>query len=236
MNVLHAIHLGPVDYRRGLELQEAAVRARAAQETPDCVLYPDHPPVLTVGRSPSDGALRADSATLRERGIEVFEVSRGGDITWHGPGQLVAYPILDLARRGRDVHRYLRDLEQTLLNSLAAFGIESHRSTGRTGVWVGERKIASIGVAVRKWVSYHGLALNVAPDLAGFELIHPCGLHGVRMTSMAEILGADPGLEVVRDQVTRELASVLGYEQIEWQRPERYLEAISGREPHGTAA
>ena len=235
MQTLNAIHLGSVDYARGLELQEAAVRARAAGQIPDTVLYPDHPPVLTVGRSPSEGALRADAETLRQRGIEVFEVSRGGDITWHGPGQVVAYPILDLTRRGRDVHRYLRDLEQTLLNSLAAFGIQSQRSAGRTGVWVGERKIASIGVAVRKWVSYHGLALNVAPDLAGFELIHPCGLHGVRMTSMAEILGADPGIERVREQVARDLASMLGYDHVEWQRPARFLETLSGREPHAAA-
>lgn len=208
--------LGATPYREGLALQDALVRARANGETGDWLLYPDHPSVLTVGRSPSEGNLRADAATLATLGVEVFEVPRGGDVTWHGPGQLVGYPIVGLDRVGRDLHRWLRTLEEALIRVLAGHGIVSDRSPGRTGVWVGERKIASIGVAVRRWVGYHGFALNVHPDLSAFSLIHPCGLKGVEMTSMALELGAKaPSLEAVRDDVTRQLSQLLEYDRAE---------------------
>ena len=135
---LSVSHLGATPYREGLALQEALVRARALGETGDWLLYPDHPPVLTVGRNPSEGNLRVDAAALARQGIEVFEVARGGDVTWHGPGQLVGYLVCDLDRRGRDLHKFLRDIEQGLIEALATMGIESGRSPGRTGVWVGE--------------------------------------------------------------------------------------------------
>src|SRR6185436_19408619 len=219
-NHLTAAALGPTGYRRGLALQQALVDARAAGETGDWVLFPDHPPVLTVGRSPSEGNLRVDRATLERQGIELFEVSRGGDITWHGPGQLVGYAIVDLTARGRDLHRYLRALEQTLIDALGDWGIEGSRSPGRTGVWVGDEKIASIGVAVRRWVTYHGFALNVEPDLAQFDLIHPCGLQGVRMTSIARRLGtAAPAFGTVRTRVAERLAAALGHERLDWADP-----------------
>lgn len=214
-DVLTTCALGATPYREGLALQDALVRARAAGETGDWLLYPDHPPVLTVGRNPSDGNVRADAATLESLGVEVFEVPRGGDVTWHGPGQLVGYPVVALDRVNRDLHRWLRTLEEALIRSLARHGIVSERSPGRTGVWVGERKIASLGVAVRRWVGYHGFALNVRTDLSGFSLIHPCGLKGVRMTSMAAELGASaPSLETVRETVTQELAHLLEYERV----------------------
>ena len=214
-NELTVCALGPTPYREGLALQDALVRARAAGETGDWLLYPDHPPVLTVGRNPSDGNVRADDATLSSLGVEVFEVPRGGDVTWHGPGQLVGYPIVALDRVNRDLHRWLRTLEEALIRSLARHGIVSERSPGRTGVWVKDRKIASLGVAVRRWVGYHGFALNVRPDLSGFSLIHPCGLKGVRMTSMEAELGAgSPALGTMRDTVTHELSEILGYERV----------------------
>ena len=181
--------LGLVPYRAGVELQEECVRARAAGEIGDTLLLLEHPPVLTLGRGTGAGSLVADDERLGRLGLEVVPVSRGGDVTWHGPGQLIGYPVCDLATRGNDLHRFLRGLEQGLMDSLKRWGIAAHRSEGRTGVWVGERKIASIGIAVRRWVSYHGFALNVRPSLSHFELIHPCGLRGVRMTSMAELLG-----------------------------------------------
>lgn len=220
--VLTACILGPTPYRDGLVLQEALVRARAAGETGDWLLFPDHPPVLTVGRNPSEGALLADPGALERLGVEVFEVARGGDITWHGPGQLVGYPIVALERQGRDLHRFLRDLEESLIRSLGRFGIAAERVAGRTGVWTqspaGEEKIASIGIAVRRWVSYHGFALNVAPDLGFFDLIHPCGLRGIQMTSLAARLGdAAPGLPEVRTVVADELAERLGYGAVRWQ-------------------
>jgi lipoate-protein ligase B len=149
---------------------------------------------------------------LARRGVEVFEVARGGDITWHGPGQLVGYLIADLTPRGRDLHRFLRELEQSLIDALARFGVAGERSAGRTGVWVEGRKIASIGVAVRRWVSYHGFALNVAPDMGFFDLIHPCGLKGIEMTSLERLLGpGSPGLAETRRVVTDELTRVFGY-------------------------
>ena len=216
MNTLTVCALGPTPYREGLAIQDALVRARAENETTDWLVFPDHEPVLTVGRNPSEGSVRADAATLAARGIEVFEVPRGGDVTWHGPGQLVGYPVVGLDRVGRDLHRWLRTLEDTLIGTLARWDLRAERIAGRTGVWLsGTEKIASIGVAVRRWVGYHGFALNVSNDLGAFGLIHPCGLHGIRMTSMAERLGtACPPLAEVRQAVTAELAARLGFEEV----------------------
>jgi lipoate-protein ligase B len=212
LNPLSVRHLGPTPYRDGLALQESLVAARAAGRTGDWLLYPDHPPVLTVGRHPSEGNLRVDRETLARRGVEVFEVARGGDITWHGPGQLVGYLIADLTPRGRDLHRFLREMEQSLIDALARFGVPGERSPGRTGVWVEGRKIASIGVAVRRWVSYHGFALNVAPDMGFFDLIHPCGLKGIEMASLERLLvPGSADLAEMRRVVADELTRVFGY-------------------------
>jgi len=217
--VLSVSHLGPTPYREGLALQAAAVEARAAALAPDRLLYPDHPPVLTIGRSPSEGSLIATPETLRQAGIEVFEVARGGDVTWHGPGQLVGYLICDLDGRGRDLHRFLRDIEQGLIDTLATWGIEAGREAGRTGVWSQGEKIASIGIAVRRWVSYHGFALNVAPDLRFFDLIHPCGLRGIQMTSVTKRLGdRAPSMEQARAAVASQMAQALGFTS--WVREE----------------
>jgi lipoate-protein ligase B len=218
VNPLHVAHLGPTPYRLGLALQEGMVKARVAGQTGDWLLYPDHPPVLTVGRSPSEGNVIADSETLRRLGVELFEVSRGGDVTWHGPGQLVGYLVCDLEARGRDLHRFLRGIEEGLIRALAGHGITGERSPGRTGVWVQGEKIASIGIAVRRWVSYHGFALNVAPDLRFFDLINPCGLRGIHMTSVAERLGAGaPSLAVARETVAAACAEALNYPGWTWE-------------------
>jgi lipoate-protein ligase B len=192
---------------------DALVAARAAGETGDWLLYPDHEPVLTIGRNPSDGNLVADRAALERAGIEVVEVPRGGDITWHGPGQLVGYPVVALDRVGRDLHRWLRVIEDALIAALGRYALTGQRVPGRTGVWLNEReKIASIGVAVRRWVGYHGFALNVANSLDHFALIHPCGFHDIRMTSVAEQL-ADraPSLAQVRSAVTEEIVGRLRF-------------------------
>jgi lipoate-protein ligase B len=246
VSALSVTHLGPTSYRDGLRLQEALVRARVAARaagapagdggaSDDWLLYPDHPPVLTVGRSPSEGNLQVPAETLAARGIEVFEVARGGDITWHGPGQLVGYPVCDLDRRGRDLHRFLRDLERALINALAQWGVEGRQDPGRTGIWVGDDKLASIGIAVRRWVSYHGFALNVRPNMADFDLIHPCGLHGIRMTSLARLLGERcPSMEEARQVVTEALMGRLGYSGAVWKPAsaawEAAGEAVAGTE------
>ncbi len=210
--------LGRVPYRDAVRLQEELVRARADGEIADTLLLLEHPPVLTAGRGAAEGSVRADAALLARHGLEVVPVSRGGDVTWHGPGQLVGYPIVHLDRWNGDVHAFLRALEQGLIDSLERWGIAAHRSEGRTGVWVGERKIASIGIAVRRWVSWHGFALNVRPDLGDFELIHPCGLRGVRMTSVAELRGdAAPALDAAALDVAAAVARALGYAAATWE-------------------
>jgi len=230
--LLQCCDLGRLSYREGLELQQALAAARAAGETGDWLLFQEHTPVLTVGRNPSAGNQIVDDATLAELGIERFEVSRGGDITWHGPGQLVGYPILLLNRLGRDLHRYLRALESALIDVLADHGIAAGISAGRTGVWVGDEKIASIGVAVRRWVSYHGFALNVAPDLAGFDLIHPCGLRDVSMTSMAKLMSGAPAMAEVRNRTAERMAERLGFTGTRWALPtevHRLMEPAAGK-------
>jgi lipoate-protein ligase B len=212
VNPLNVCHLGPTSYRDGLKIQEGLVQARAGGQTGDWLLFPDHPPVLTVGRSPSPGNVIADPETLRQMGIELFEVARGGDVTWHGPGQLVGYLICDLNERDRDLHRFLREIEAGLIQTLAGWGIAAERSPGRTGVWSEGEKIGSIGIAVRRWVSYHGFALNIAPDLRFFDLIHPCGLRSIHMTSVARRLGERaPSLDGAREAAAGAFAVVLGY-------------------------
>lgn len=192
-------HLGRVPYEEALARQARTLTARRAGSIGDTLLLLEHPPVVTLGRSSHADHLLRSREELAAEGVEVHEVARGGDVTFHAPGQLVGYPILDLAARGeRDVHRYLRDLESVLCNALAQLGVGTQRLPGYTGVFAapraGEpptprRKLASIGIGVRGWVTYHGFALNVDLDLAGFRSIVPCGLHDVEMTSVARELG-----------------------------------------------
>jgi lipoate-protein ligase B len=191
--------LGCVPYGDGLERQLAAVEARR-RGGPDRLLLLEHPPVITFGRSARRENLRSAPEALVARGVELFEVARGGDVTWHGPGQLVGYLIADLAARGTpDVSAWLRRIEGALIEALGALGLAGRRSPGMTGVFLERadprgrpRKIASIGVGLRGWISWHGFALNATPELAGFDDIVPCGLSGVAMTSVAEALGEPP--------------------------------------------
>lgn len=201
--------LGRTPYGEALALQERLRDARLAGMAPDTVLLCQHPDVITFGRS-----ARAENAppddVLREVGYEVFRVNRGGDVTYHGPGQLVGYPILDLEPRGADVHVYLRALEGVLIETLSDFGIASRRREGYTGVWLDERrKIASIGVGIRRWVTMHGFALNVSCDLARFAPIIACGLEGIEMTSMEELVGPVE-LEAVLSRVEVHLRKAFG--------------------------
>jgi lipoate-protein ligase B len=212
--------LGTVPYSDALARQLAAVEERRGGG-PDRLLLLEHPPVITLGRSARPENLRASRAELARRGVELVEVARGGDVTWHGPGQLVGYAIADLAARGEpDVHLWLRRLEGTLIAALAALGVGARPIPGRTGVFLEKadedglaRKIASIGVGLRGWISWHGFALNVTTGEDAFADIVPCGLHDVRMTSVAEALGAEPtpalferARAAVADAFARELA------------------------------
>jgi lipoate-protein ligase B len=201
---LLVVPLGTLSYAPALELQRAAARARIAGElTEDALLLVEHPPVITLGRSTKATSLPLSADAIRARGVEVHEVERGGDVTFHGPGQLVGYPIVDLKRHKKDLHWYLRQVEQALIDALATFGIAGGRVEKYTGVWVGSRKIASIGVHARDWVTWHGFALNVTTALSYFDLIVPCGIHGVEMTSVARELGRDVSLDEVSDAVAR---------------------------------
>jgi len=206
-------HLGLVPYAEALELQRSLAEERIAGRIPDTLLLLEHPPVITLGRGTRDASLPIDVESLRRRGIEVHEIERGGDVTYHGPGQLVGYPIIDLQQHKPDLHWYLRQLESTLIAALAALGIAAERREGYTGVWTSGRKIASIGIHVRQWVTWHGFALNVTTDLSPFSLIVPCGIPDVVMTSVErEMSGGAEGLaELTTDAVIKSFRSAFGF-------------------------
>ena len=204
--------LGTLPYGAALELQRGVARSRISGAIDqDVLLLVEHPPVVTLGRSSKASHLLASPALLAARGVELFEVERGGDVTFHGPGQLVGYPIFDLKRHKQDLHWYLRQVEEALIRGVAPFGIAGERNVGYTGVWTQGRKLASIGVHARDWVTWHGFALNVTTDLGYFDLMVPCGIADVQMTSVARELDepASPTLGAqVRDRVIEAFADV----------------------------
>jgi lipoate-protein ligase B len=221
--------LGRVPYAEALELQRQCVEARRRGAAPDTLFLLEHPPVITLGRSANAENLQLSRDELAARGIEVHEVARGGDVTYHAPGQLVGYAIVDLAARdARDVHAFLRGMEAALCDALGSLGVPPRVVPGMTGVFVESgppgqaslrasapsplRKIASIGIGVRHWITLHGFALNVDLDLSGFEAIVPCGLHGVEMTSIAEELTEVPPdlARRARDEVAAAFTERLG--------------------------
>jgi lipoyl(octanoyl) transferase len=186
MNAIRLTDLGQRDYGETLELMRGLCRRRAAGEPlPDRLLLVEHNPVVTLGRSTQASSMPVPAELLEARGLELFAVERGGDVTLHAPGQLVGYPILDLTGWKRDLHWYLRQLEEVLIRALGTLGIPGERNPGKTGVWTRGTKIASIGIHVKQWVTMHGFALNVRPDLSLFDLIVPCGIPDVIMTSVA---------------------------------------------------
>ena len=203
MRELLVVDLGRQPYADVLTLQRDAARARIAGAIDeDLLLLVEHPPVITLGRSSKSAHMLASPAYLHDRGVELFEVERGGDVTFHGPGQLVGYPIIDLKRHRQDLHWYLRQVEELLIKALAGYGLAGTRRPPYTGVWIDDRKIASIGVHARDWVTWHGFALNVSTDLRFFDLIVPCGIPSVRMTSInAELPSAQTGLAAVAARV-----------------------------------
>jgi lipoyl(octanoyl) transferase len=185
MRQLLVCDIGTRAYAEVLELQRAVARARISGAIDqDVLILVEHPPVVTLGRSSKANHLLASPALLAARGVELFEVERGGDVTFHGPGQLVGYPIFDLKRHRQDLHWYLRQVEEALIRGIAPFGIMGERNVGYTGVWTQGRKLASIGVHARDWVTWHGFALNVTTDLSYFDLMVPCGIAEVTMTSI----------------------------------------------------
>lgn len=195
---LEVRRLGVVAYADALTLQRALVEERRAGRVGDLLLLVEHPPVLTLGVRGDGGRshILVTPEALAARGIDVYETGRGGDITYHGPGQIVGYPILDLKPDRCDVHRYVRDLEEVLIRVALGYGIEARRVAGQTGVWVGREKLAAIGVRISRWITSHGFALNVRTDLGPFELIVPCGIPDKGVTSLARLGCPATGAEV----------------------------------------
>lgn len=211
--------LGTVGYAAAQELQRRLVRERQEDLIDDLLLLVEHPPVVTLGKADSLQFLRVPPETLEERGVELHASDRGGEITFHGPGQMVAYPILKLDEDRRDLHRYLRDLEEVGIALLADYGLKGCRVPGRTGVWVDGEKVAAIGVRASRWVTSHGIAVNVGEDLSGFELIVPCGLADAGVGSLARLLGRTPPMEEVQERFCSPFGRIMKRRMIESDTP-----------------
>ncbi|RLE10183.1 lipoyl(octanoyl) transferase [Candidatus Aerophobetes bacterium] len=211
MRRLKVIDLGLREYGQVWDLQKDLLKKRISGEAMDTLILVEHPPVITLGRGASEEDILVSPEYLARRKIPLFRVERGGKATFHGPGQLVAYPIIALLKK--DVHRYLRDLEETLIRLLARLGVEGRRKRGYTGVWVGEKKIASIGIGVKRWVSFHGLALNVNTDLSYFSLIFPCGMDGRQITSLKEVLSSPVQMAEVKELFVSSFCEVFDFQR-----------------------
>jgi lipoyl(octanoyl) transferase len=210
--VLEATYLGRVSYEDGLRLQEERVAAVQAGEALEALFLLEHEPVLTLGRNASEENIVASSESLDRMGIRVHECGRGGDVTYHGPGQLVGYPILNLAPDRKDVWKYVRNLEEAIIRTLAVHGIEGRRFERLTGVWVGQEKIAAIGVRISRWVTSHGFALNVSTNLEHFDTIVPCGIRDYGVTSLAELLEDPPVLPAIAREMAEHFAAIFDRE------------------------
>ena len=215
MRRLEVTHLGVVEYDDGLELMDELREKVTRGELSDQLLLLEHPPVVTLGRNARDRHMLLSPDALARRGIAFYRTGRGGDVTFHGPGQIVGYPILDLSPDRRDVRRYVRDLEEAIIRTLADFGIGSGRLDGLTGVWVGDLKVAAIGVRISRWVTSHGFAFNVSTNLSYFDTIVPCGIPERGVTSVSQLLGRDVTLDEVRRPLAAHLANVFDREAVE---------------------
>ncbi|HTM04190.1 MAG TPA: lipoyl(octanoyl) transferase LipB [Vicinamibacterales bacterium] len=214
MRPLEVRRLGLVPYGEALAMQRALVEERKADRIPDLLLLLQHPPVITVGVRGDGGRSNvvATSERLRELGIDVFETGRGGDVTYHGPGQIVGYPILDLKPDRQDVHRYVRDVEEVMIRVCAGYGLTAGRVKGLTGTWIGDEKIGAIGIRISRWVTSHGFAFNVSTNLDHFKLIVPCGIADRGVTSLEKATGRTIALAEVEDAFARDFSEVFDRE------------------------
>ena len=203
--------LGRIGYAQALAIQEDLLAQRSANRIPDTLLLLEHSPVITLGRGSKPGHVVASAESLRARGVEVHESGRGGDVTYHGPGQVVGYAIVDLKPDRCDVRRYVRDLEETMIRACADYGVAADRAPGLIGAWVGDRKIGAIGVRISRWVTMHGFALNVSTNLTHFDLIVPCGIPDKGVTSLSSELRREIPLEEVMDRLEANFAAVMGF-------------------------
>jgi lipoate-protein ligase B len=207
-NRVEVRRLGVVEYGAAYQLQKKLHQQRVQGKVGDTLLLLEHPPTITVGKAGSIDNILVPRETLHQEGISLYFVDRGGDVTYHGPGQLVGYPILDLSSRGGDLKRYVRELEEVLIRTLEDFSIKAGRDPQHVGVWIDQKKIASIGLSIREWVTMHGFALNVAPALEHISLIHGCGLKEREATSMEDVLGVSPSLERVTESLLQHFSEV----------------------------
>lgn len=211
MNAWAVYFDSPMPFAEGVRLQERLHDARARDRIPDTVLFLEHAPVITLGTRGRTNHLLASPGRLKELGIDLVTASRGGDVTYHGPGQLVMYPIIRLGEREADSHSYLFNLEEIAIRTAADFNVAARRRKGMNGAWAEQGKIAAIGFRLKRWITMHGMSFNVRPDLSGFRLIVPCGLAGEPVSSLHEILGAAcPALAAARDRMTAHFGAVCG--------------------------
>ena len=213
----HAEQLGLVSYTDGLRLQRQLVAQRKIGTIPDTLLLLEHPHVYTLGRNAKNENLLTSAEELAARGAQVFEIDRGGDVTYHGPGQLVGYPILDLAQHRRDIAWYMRSLEEVLIDVAGDYGIKAGRQAGAPGLWVGDDKLAAMGVHISRWVTSHGFAFNVNTDLRYFDWIVPCGLRDKGVTSLQKLLGRQVDMDEVVEKVVSHFGRVFGMEMVRGQ-------------------
>jgi lipoyl(octanoyl) transferase len=214
MRVCQVRHLGLIPYAEAHELQQELVEKRKKDEIPDQMLLLEHPHVITLGRAANGANVLIEEAARARSGIELFETGRGGDVTYHGPGQLIGYPIIKLAPDRCDIRRYVRDLEESLIRTAADFGITAERIAGLTGVWVGQEKLAAIGIRISRWVTMHGFAFNVNTDLTYFRLIVPCGIKDHGVTSLQKLLDRPVEITEVAQSVTRHFGELFSEEML----------------------
>lgn len=211
MATLSVRRLGRINFDKALELQNELQEKRISNLIPDTLLLLEHPTTLTMGRDDDVNNILVNEDVLKQKGITLVSTDRGGGITWHGPGQVAAYSIFDLKRRDKDLHKFIQDLMEVIIRTLADYSIDARRDPEHVGVWVEDQKIAAIGVHAKKWVTKHGLALNVNPDLAHFSLIHPCGITDKGVTSMTKVLDRPISLDEVMDRLVVHFLSVFNY-------------------------
>ena len=210
----HVIDIDLIDYRRAWDFQREVVTAKVKTDLPDILILLEHNPVITLGRRGNRQHILASPEVLTAEGIQVYHVERGGEVTYHGPGQIVGYPILNLRNWHRDISWYISSLEEVLIRTLGDFGIEGTRNRLNRGVWVGDSKIGSIGVAITRWVTYHGFSFNVSPNMTHYHLITPCGLEGIEITSLRKLLGKEADHPRVRDVILRHFQGVFEMELV----------------------
>lgn len=209
------LDLGLVSYEKAYDLQRRLHKFRREGRIDDVLILLEHEPVVTMGRGGKRDNILVSDELLQSKGIRIFEIDRGGDVTLHCPGQFVGYPILDLNFHGKNIHRYLRNLEEVIIRSLKVYGIDGQRIENHTGVWVGEKKIAFIGIGIKGWVTFHGFSLNINPDLSYFSLIRPCGFESRMVTSMSEILGRSVEPKDFRHQLIEQFREVFNLQMEE---------------------